>query len=51
MTGEAISMGEKPSIALISPAVSACMAVAESLLNLAAADIQGGLSREHLSAN
>jgi phosphoribosylformylglycinamidine synthase len=51
MTGEAMSMGEKPPIALISPAASARMAVAESLLNLAAADIQGGLSRVHLSAN
>jgi phosphoribosylformylglycinamidine synthase len=51
MTGEAICMGEKPPIALISPAASARMAVAESLLNLAAADIQGGLSRVHLSAN
>ena len=51
MTGEAMCMGEKPPIALISPAASARMAVAESLLNLAAADIQGGLSRVHLSAN
>jgi phosphoribosylformylglycinamidine synthase len=51
MTGEAICMGEKPPIALISPAASARMAVAESLLNLAAADIQDGLSRVHLSAN
>jgi phosphoribosylformylglycinamidine synthase len=44
-------MGEKPTIALISPAASARMAVAESLLNLAAADIQGGLSRVRLSVN
>jgi phosphoribosylformylglycinamidine synthase len=51
MTGEAMCMGEKPPVALISPAASARMAVAESLLNLAAADIQGGLSRVHLSAN
>jgi phosphoribosylformylglycinamidine synthase len=51
ITGEAMCMGEKPPIALISPAASARMAVAESLLNLAAADIQGGLSRVRLSAN
>jgi phosphoribosylformylglycinamidine synthase len=50
-TGEAMCMGEKPTIALISPAASARMAIAESLLNLAAADIQGGLSRVRLSAN
>ncbi|KAI5780926.1 CobB/CobQ-like glutamine amidotransferase domain-containing protein [Geopyxis carbonaria] len=50
-TGEAMAMGEKPTLALISPAASAKMAVAESLLNLAAADIQGGLPRVRLSAN
>lgn len=49
--GEAMSMGEKPTLALISPAASAKMAVAESLMNLAAADILGGLSRVRLSAN
>jgi len=40
---------EKPTLALISPAASARMAVAESLMNLAAADV----SRERvcLSAN
>jgi phosphoribosylformylglycinamidine synthase len=40
-TGEAMSMGEKPTLALISPAASARMAVAESLMNLAAAWIRG----------
>jgi phosphoribosylformylglycinamidine synthase len=51
LTGEAMCMGEKPTLALISPGASARMAVAESLLNLAAADIQDGLSRVRLSAN
>lgn len=50
-TGEAFSMGEKPTIALISPGASSRMAVAESLLNLAAADLQDGLPRVRLSAN
>ncbi|KAK4227165.1 putative phosphoribosylformylglycinamidine synthase [Podospora fimiseda] len=55
-TGEAMAMGEKPTLALISPAASARMAVAESLMNLGAADIKGGsyrgdLKRVKLSAN
>ncbi|KAL1836529.1 hypothetical protein VTJ49DRAFT_5041 [Mycothermus thermophilus] len=55
-TGEAMAMGEKPTLALISPAASARMAVAEALLNLGAADIKGGnhrgdLRRVKLSAN
>ncbi|KAK0641506.1 CobB/CobQ-like glutamine amidotransferase domain-containing protein [Cercophora newfieldiana] len=55
-TGEAMAMGEKPTLALINPAASARMAVAESLLNLGAADIMGGdhrgdLRRVKLSAN
>ncbi|KAI9798645.1 MAG: hypothetical protein M1833_004634 [Piccolia ochrophora] len=50
-TGEAMSMGERPSLALISPKASARMAVAESLTNLAAADIMDGLDRVRLSAN
>lgn len=50
-TGEAQCMGEKPTLALISAAASARMAVAESLMNLAAADILGGLDRIQLSAN
>jgi phosphoribosylformylglycinamidine synthase len=54
--GEAMAMGEKPTIALLDPAASARMAVAESLLNLGAADIMGGktrgdLQRVKLSAN
>ena len=55
-TGEAMAMGEKPTLALISPAASARMAVAESLMNIAAAHIlgvpgTGDLARTRLSAN
>ncbi|KAJ4346774.1 phosphoribosylformylglycinamidine synthase [Didymosphaeria variabile] len=50
-TGEAMSIGEKPTLALISPAASARMAVAESLMNLAAASLFDRLSRVRLSAN
>lgn len=50
-TGEAMSMGEKPTLALISPAASSRMAVAESLMNIAAAHILGDLPRIRLSAN
>jgi phosphoribosylformylglycinamidine synthase len=50
-TGEAMSMGEKPTLALISPGASARMAVAESLMNLAAAYVLGDLPRVRLSAN
>ncbi|KAL9119601.1 MAG: hypothetical protein Q9187_003844 [Circinaria calcarea] len=50
-TGEAMAIGEKPSLALISPAASARMAVAESLMNIAAADVLNGLERIRLSAN
>ncbi|KAF2091061.1 phosphoribosylformylglycinamidine synthase [Saccharata proteae CBS 121410] len=50
-TGEAMAMGEKPNLALISAAASARMAVAESLMNIAAASIPGRLSRVRLSAN
>ncbi|RKF62067.1 putative phosphoribosylformylglycinamidine synthase [Erysiphe neolycopersici] len=50
-TGEAMSMGEKPLLALISPSASARMAVAESLMNLAAAHVEGDLPRVRLSAN
>ncbi|KAH6900817.1 CobB/CobQ-like glutamine amidotransferase domain-containing protein [Thelonectria olida] len=54
--GEAMAMGEKPTLALISAAASARMAVAESLMNLGAADIKpgkvnGDLTRVKLSAN
>ena len=50
-TGEAMSMGEKPNLALISHGASARMAVAESLMNMAAADLIDRLSRVKLSAN
>ncbi|KAI9767017.1 MAG: hypothetical protein M1840_005976 [Geoglossum simile] len=50
-TGEAMAMGERPTLALISAAASARMAVAESLTNIAAADILNGLERVRLSAN
>ncbi|KAK7555194.1 phosphoribosylformylglycinamidine synthase [Phyllosticta citricarpa] len=50
-TGEAMAMGEKPNLALISAAASARMAVAESLMNLAAASIPDRLSQVRLSAN
>ena len=50
-TGEAMAMGEKPTIALISPAASARMSVAEALMNIAAADLHNGLERVCLSAN
>ncbi|KAI1432764.1 CobB/CobQ-like glutamine amidotransferase domain-containing protein [Xylaria sp. CBS 124048] len=55
--GEAMAMGEKATLALISPAASARMAVVESLLNLGAAHIKndpkvrGDLRRVKLSAN
>lgn len=50
-TGEAMAMGEKAPLALISPSSSVRMAVAEALMNIAAADILGGLGRIQLSAN
>lgn len=50
-TGEAMAMGERPTLALISPAASARMAVAESLMNIAAADLVDRLSHIKLSAN
>ncbi len=50
-TGEAMAMGEKPMLALISPAASARMAVAESLMNLTAADLPDRLRSVKLSAN
>lgn len=48
--GEAMSMGERAPIALISPAASSRMAVAEALTNLAAADVPD-MGRVNLSAN
>lgn len=50
-TGEAMAMGEKPTLALISPAASARMAVVEALMNLAAASIDDRLKKVRLSAN
>lgn len=50
-TGEAEAMGEKPTLALISYAASARMAVAEALMNLTAADLKEQLSEVKLSAN
>lgn len=50
-TGEAMAMGEKPTLAFSSPAASARMAVAESLMNIAAADTLDSLNRIRLSAN
>ncbi|CAH2353844.1 phosphoribosylformylglycinamidine synthase [[Candida] railenensis] len=49
-TGEALAMGEKPTLALISASASAKMCVAESLMNIIAADIPA-LDRIKLSAN
>ncbi len=50
IAGEAMSMGERSPVALISAAASARMAVAESLTNIAAAYIPN-LGRVNLSAN
>ncbi|EHY54923.1 Phosphoribosylformylglycinamidine synthase [Exophiala dermatitidis] len=50
-TGEAMAMGERPTIALISPTASARMAVAEALMNLTAADLPDRLHQVKLSAN
>lgn len=50
VAGEAMAMGERTPLALISPSASAKMAVAESLLNLAAASVES-LARVKLSAN
>ena len=48
--GEAMAMGERPPVALLSGPASGRLAVAEALLNLLAADI-GPLERVVLSAN
>ncbi|KAI9335025.1 CobB/CobQ-like glutamine amidotransferase domain-containing protein [Zopfochytrium polystomum] len=50
VTGEAMSMGERTPVALISAAASARMAVAESLTNLVAADV-ANIATVRLSAN
>ena len=48
--GEAMALGERTPLALLSPAASARMAVVESLTNLAAASIES-ISKIKLSAN
>ena len=50
-TGEAMATGLRPSLALIDPAASVRMAVAECLMKLSAADLSDRLNRVHLSAN
>ncbi|WP_294948652.1 phosphoribosylformylglycinamidine synthase [Sulfurivirga sp.] len=49
-TGEAMSMGERPAVALVNPKASARLAIAEAITNIAAARI-GRLSDIKLSAN
>ncbi|KAJ3121485.1 hypothetical protein HK100_012360 [Physocladia obscura] len=49
-TGEAMAMGERTPLALISPAASARMAVAEALTNIVAANVKS-LGDVRLSAN
>ncbi|CCF58999.1 hypothetical protein KAFR_0F04040 [Kazachstania africana CBS 2517] len=49
-SGEALAMGERPTTALVSAAASAKLCVAESLLNLFAADVKS-LEYVNLSAN
>ena len=48
--GEALSIGEKPTIALQNPAASLRMALAEALMNIISAPIDG-IDRVRLSAN
>ena len=49
-TGEAMSMGERPPVALLNPAASARLAVAEAITNISASNIKQ-LSDIKLSAN
>jgi phosphoribosylformylglycinamidine synthase len=49
-SGEAMAMGERTPLALLSPSASARMAVAESLTNLAASHVRN-ISKVKLSAN
>ncbi|MEZ4441415.1 MAG: phosphoribosylformylglycinamidine synthase [Polyangiaceae bacterium] len=49
-TGEAMAMGERPPVALLSAAAAARMAVAEAITNVAAAPIES-LGKVRLSAN
>ena len=48
--GEAMAMGERPPLAVLDPAASACLAVGEAITNMAAAFI-GDISAIKLSAN
>jgi phosphoribosylformylglycinamidine synthase len=50
LTGEAMAMGERTPLSLLDAAASARMAVAESIMNLAAAAV-GDIGRVKLSAN
>jgi len=50
LDGEAMALGERTPLALLSPAASARMAVVESLTNLAAASIES-IEKIKLSAN
>ncbi|KAF8678261.1 Phosphoribosylformylglycinamidin [Rhizoctonia solani] len=50
LTGEAMAMGERTPVAILNPAASARMAIAESLTNLAAASVES-ISKVKLSAN
>ncbi len=49
-TGEAMAIGERAPLAVINPPTSGRMAVAEALLNIAAADV-AGINKVKLSAN
>ncbi|MDI6775260.1 MAG: phosphoribosylformylglycinamidine synthase [Verrucomicrobiota bacterium] len=49
-TGEAMAMGERTPVALVSPPASGRMAIGEALTNIAAANI-GAIGRVKLSAN
>lgn len=49
--GEAMTMGERTPLALLSPAASGRMAIGEALTNLAATSVRGGLKAIKLSAN
>ena len=46
-----MAMGERPTIAIVNPSASVRMAISESSMNIAAADISGGLGNVKLSAN
>ena len=50
VTGEAMAMGERPTLALLDAAASARMAVGEAVTNIAAASV-GELGKVRLSAN